>query len=155
MTLTKQGLALARSARVAHLATADKAARPHVIPLCFAFDGKQFYSPIDEKPKRTTKLKRLKNIAENPRVALVIDRYDEDWRKLGYVLLFGKARVLSSGKTHRRAVKLLRIKYRQYRSMAIDKLPMILIEPQRITQWNFSDQSKIQKRPRRRKSKIP
>jgi len=67
---------LIRSARVAHLATADKTGKPHVIPICFAFDGKRFFSPIDEKPKRSapTNLKRLKNIAENPNVALVIDK---------------------------------------------------------------------------------
>lgn len=127
---------LLHSARTAHLATADKSGQPHVIPICFAFDGKHFYSPIDEKPKRTIKLKRLKNIAENPNVALVIDRYDEDWRKLAYVLVFGKARVLLSGKTHRQAVKLLRRKYPQYRSMAIDTRPMIMITPVRLSTWD-------------------
>ena len=72
---------LIRSARVAHLATADAHGQPHVVPICFIFDGKNFYSPIDEKPKRVTasKLKRLRNIRENPQVALVIDRYDENW----------------------------------------------------------------------------
>src|SRR5512132_13720 len=112
---------LLRCARTARLATADKTAQPHVIPICFVFDGKHFYSPIDEKPKRTplAKLKRLKNICENPTVALVIDHYEEDWRKLGYVLIFGKARILRSGAKHRGAVKLLRKKYPQYRTMAI------------------------------------
>ncbi len=100
-------LALIRSARIAHLATSDKSGQPHVIPICFVCDGKVFYSPIDEKPKRTapTKLKRLKNIRENPNVALVIDHYDEDWRKLGYILIFGKARIFQSGEKHRRAVQ--------------------------------------------------
>jgi PPOX class probable F420-dependent enzyme len=147
---------LIRVARVAHLASADASGKPHVIPICFVFDGKQFFSPIDEKPKRAapTKLKRLKNIAENPNVALVIDRYDEDWRKLAYVLIFGTARVLRSGKIHRYAVNLLRKKYQQYRRMALDERPMIVIAPKKITAWTMSDQSKIQKRPRRRKSKI-
>ena len=106
---------LIRTARVAHLATADKSGKPHVIPICFVFDGKYFYSPIDEKPKRAAPatLKRLKNIRENPNVALVVDRYDEDWRKLAYVVIFGKARILQSGEKHRRAVKLLRKKYPQ------------------------------------------
>ncbi len=130
-------LRLIRSARVAHLATADKNGCPHVIPICFVFDGKYFYSPIDEKPKRTApeKLKRVKNIRENAQVALVVDHYDEDWRKLSYVLVSGKARVLLSGASHRKAVTLLRRKYSQYRKMRIDRLPIILIRPTRMTSW--------------------
>jgi PPOX class probable F420-dependent enzyme len=137
MSLTKKQLALIRAARVAHLATADRIGQPHVIPICFVFDGKNFYSPVDEKPKRVApqKLKRIRNILENPQVSLVIDHYDEDWRKLAYLLLFGKARVLSSGVKHRNAVRLLRRKYSQYREMTIDRLPMILIRPRRIRSW--------------------
>ena len=140
MSLTKKKLAFLRSARTAHLATSDKSGQPHVIPICFVFDGKQFYSPIDEKPKQTvpSKLKRLKNIRVNPQVALVIDRYDEDWRKLAYVLVFGKARIVQSGEKHRSAVKLLRRKYRQYRAMAIDERPMIAITANRIVSWGQS-----------------
>ena len=137
VSLTKKELAFLRSARVAHLATADKSGQPHVIPICFVCDGKHFFSPIDEKPKRAapTKLKRLQNIRENPQVALIIDRYDEDWRKLAYVLIFGKARILQSGEKHRQAVKLLRRKYPQYRRMAIDARPMIVITPKRVANW--------------------
>jgi PPOX class probable F420-dependent enzyme len=137
MRLSPHALRLIRSARVAHLATADAHGQPHVIPICFVFDGKYFYSPVDEKPKRAApqKLKRLKNIRENPRVALVIDHYDEDWRKLAYVLVTGKARVLLGGAKHRKAVNLLRRKYPQYRTMKIDRLPMILILPTRMTSW--------------------
>ncbi len=137
MLLTVAASRLLNSARVGHLATADKNGQPHVIPICFVFDGKIFYSPIDEKPKRAApaKLKRLRNIAENPHVALLIDRYDEDWRKLAYLLIFAKARLLRSGKLHRRAVTLLRRKYSQYRSMAIDQRPMIVITPMRIASW--------------------
>jgi PPOX class probable F420-dependent enzyme len=123
------------SARTAHLATADRSGQPHVIPICFVFDGKHFYSPIDEKPKRTTELKRLKNIRDNPKVSLVVDHYEEDWRKLGYVLVFGKARILNRGAKHSSAVKLLRRKYRQYREMAIGERPMIVVTPKRIVSW--------------------
>lgn len=128
---------LIRFARIAHLATADADGRPHVIPVCFAFDGKRFYSPIDEKPKRTEprKLKRLRNIQANPNVALVIDRYDEDWQKLAHVLVFGKARALLGGVNHREAVRLLRRKYPQYRSMSIDQRPLISITPEKIISW--------------------
>jgi len=135
--LTKKVLAFLRSARIGHLATSDKSGQPHVVPICFVFDGTDFFSPIDEKPKRTAprKLKRLKNIRENPRVSLVIDRYDEDWTKLGYVLVFGTARILSRGEKNRKAVRLLRRKYRQYRSMAIQERPMIVIRPSRVVSW--------------------
>jgi PPOX class probable F420-dependent enzyme len=137
VSLTKKELAFLRSARIAHLATADKSGQPHVIPICFVFDGKHFFSPIDEKPKRTApaKLKRLKNIAENPNAALVIDHYDEDWRQLVYVLIFGRARVIHRGIAHRQAARRLRRKYPQYRRMAIDARPMIVITPLRITAW--------------------
>jgi len=137
MRLTRNASRLIRSARTAHLATADKSGQPHVIPICFVFDGKHFFSPIDEKPKRTapTKLKRLKNIRENPQVALVVDYYDEDWRKLAYILIFGKARILHSGDKHRQAVELLRRKYPQYRHMAIAARPMIVITPKRLIRW--------------------
>ena len=137
MQLTPRASRFIRSARVAHLATADVDGVPHVIPICFVFDGKYFYSSIDEKPKRTApqKLKRLRNIAENPWVSLVIDRYDEDWSRLGYALVFGKARILSSGAKHDKAVQLLRKKYPQYRRMAIDRRPIICIATARVRCW--------------------
>jgi PPOX class probable F420-dependent enzyme len=137
MRLTRNALRLLRSARVAHLATADSAGQPLVIPICFVFDGNQIYSPIDEKPKRIAprKLKRLRNIEANPQVSLVLDRWDEDWRKLAYILVSGRARTLLSGQKHRRAVSLLRRKYRQYRSMAIDQRPMIVIRPLDVKIW--------------------
>ena len=129
-----------RSARIAHLATADRSGQPLVIPICFAFDGIEFFSPIDEKPKQISphKLKRLRNIAENPKVSLIIDRYDEDWQRLAYVLITGRAKILLRGTRHRRAVLLLRKKYPQYRRMAIDEKPIIVISPMRMKTWgNF------------------
>ena len=126
-----------RSARVARLATGDRNGRPHVIPICYAFDGKALYSPIDEKPKKISpvKLKRIKNIRENPRVAVVIDHYDENWKKLAYVLIRGRAKLLTRGKNYQRALLLLRKKYPQYRRMAIQERPMIHIRPTRVTIW--------------------
>ena len=126
-----------RSARVAHLATADEDGRPHVIPICYVFDGKEIYSPIDEKPKKIPPLllKRIKNIRANPSVSVVVDRYHDDWRKLAYVLIVGRARVLTKGPKHKRAVLLLRRKYPQYRRMAIHARPMIHIRPARVTSW--------------------
>jgi len=137
MRLNRNASRLVRTARIAHLATADRAGRPHVIPICFVFDEKYFFSPLDEKPKRVAaqKLKRVKNIEANPNVALVIDRYDENWQKLAYVLVTGAARIIFRGRRHSAAVSLLRKKYRQYRQMAIDKRPMIVVTPKTITGW--------------------
>jgi PPOX class probable F420-dependent enzyme len=137
LELSAGALRLVGAARVAHLATADSAGQPLVIPICFAFDGKEFFSPIDEKPKRVSpqRLKRLRNIEENSQVSLVIDRYDENWRKLAYILISGRATILRTGQKHRRAVSLLRRKYRQYHSMAIDQRPMIVIGPARVKVW--------------------
>ena len=137
MDLASKVKAFVRSARVAHLATADRKGRPHVIPICFAFDGKALYSPIDEKPKKISplKLKRIKNIRENPCVAVVIDHYDENWKKLAYVLITGRATILLAGQKHKKAALLLRRKYPQYRRMAIDQRPMIRIVPNYFRSW--------------------
>jgi PPOX class probable F420-dependent enzyme len=135
--LSPSVLRFIRVARVAHLATAGRNRQPHVIPICFVFDGKYFYSPIDEKPKRTSpaKLKRLINIQANPQTALVIDRYSELWKHLAYVLILGKAKILYRGAAHAQAVRRLRRKYPQYRQMAIHTRPMIQITPTRWTFW--------------------
>jgi len=137
MPASRKIAAFLHSARVAHLATADREGRPHVIPICFAFDGKALYSPIDEKPKRTSPLglKRVRNILENPHVAVVVDRYDENWKKLAYILIRGRARLLTRGENYRKAVFLLRRKYPQYRHMAIQDRPMIQIKPTRVKSW--------------------
>ena len=127
-----------REQRVARLATADRDGQPTVIPICYVFDGDNIYTPIDEKPKSVAagSLKRVRNIESNPRVALVIDEYSEDWSKLVYVLITGVAEIISPDVVeHGRAVGLLREKYRQYRSMAIDERPMIKITPTRIKRW--------------------
>jgi PPOX class probable F420-dependent enzyme len=135
--LSPSELRFIRAARVAHLATAGRNSQPHVIPICFVFDGKHFYSPIDEKPKRTTpaKLKRVRNLQENAQAAMVIDRYSEDWKKLAYVLIHGRAKILYSGAAHAEAVRRLRRKYPQYRQMAIHTRPMIQMTPIRWTLW--------------------
>ncbi len=135
--LRKKQAAFIRAARVAHLATADKSGQPLVIPICFAFDGQVLYSSIDEKPKQAHPLllKRIRNIRANPRVAVVVDRYDDDWRRLAYVLITGRAKVLFRGRKHKRAVLLLRRKYPQYRQMAIHERPIIRITPARIKSW--------------------
>ena len=135
--LSPQEVTRIKARRIAHLATADSRGVPHVVPICFAFDGDHFYSALDQKPKRTpvTRLKRVRNILSNPDVALVIDQYEEDWDHLWYVLVKGKAQLIQSGEEHYRAVELLREKYSQYRDMEVEKNPVIKITPTRITSW--------------------
>jgi len=127
--------------RVARLATADAAGRPSVIPICYVFDGASFYSAIDAKPKRVElrQLQRIRNIRANPNVALVIDDYSEDWSELAYVLIHGMAKVIEpddSLATEQAAIAALRLKYVQYRSMAIDRNPIIKIVPNRVRFWS-------------------
>jgi len=124
-------------ARVAHLATADAAADPHVIPVCFVYDGLSVYSVVDQKPKRVEamELRRVRNILMNPQVALVVDQYNEDWTALGYTLIKGRAEILSNGAEILVAIRLLREKYTQYQTMDIDDSPVIKIHPSRIIGW--------------------
>jgi len=124
--------------RVAHLATADASGKPHVVPVCFALVDQTVYIAIDEKPKRgdPLKLRRLRNIAENPRVAIVADVYDNaDWSRLGFVLVHASARVLNDGEEHARAIGALREKYAQYRHMALEERPVIAADIQAATTW--------------------
>jgi PPOX class probable F420-dependent enzyme len=126
-----------RDARVARLATADASGQPHVIPVCFAFDGTAIYVAIDEKPKKAApqRLRRVRNIMANPRVALVVDHYEEDWRRLRYTLVIGTAGVIDSGPDHRHGIALLREKYPQYRSMRLEDRPVLRISPGRTVTW--------------------
>lgn len=123
--------------RVARLATADAGGRPHVIPICFASDANTVYFTVDEKPKRRSgaPLKRISNMLENPRVALVVDRYEEDWTRLGWVMVQGRAEVLDSGDEHDRAQASLKARYRQLAGMQIDTLPVVAIRIERAISW--------------------
>ena len=130
-------IAFLRDARVGRLATADATARPLVVPICYAFDGARCFSAVDAKPKRTRNLRRLSNIAANPHVSLVVDRWDEDWSQLCWVIVEGRADVLTSGAEFTRAVDLLVTKYPQYRGLPLDRDggAVVAITPQRILAW--------------------
>lgn len=123
--------------RLAHLATSTKEGEPQVIPICYVYDEESFYSAIDEKPKRRdpTHLRRFLNIVENPSVALVIDRYEEDWGKLKYVTVRGLAEVLFAGAEYERAIYRLQEKYAQYHQMKLEGRPVIKIKPVSIFAW--------------------
>ena len=89
--------------RVGHLATADAGGAPFLTPVCFGLDGDTLYITIDEKPKRRdVPLKRVRNILGNPKTAFLVDRYDEDWTRLGWVMLRGRADILHDGGEHDR-----------------------------------------------------
>jgi PPOX class probable F420-dependent enzyme len=121
---------------VGHLATADSKGVPHVVPVCFAVAGATLYITIDEKPKRNDRpVKRLRNIAENPAVAIVVDRYDETWSELAWIMLRGQAEILTHGPEHGDAQALLRRRYPQLGPMRIEHLPVIAIRIGQVTEW--------------------
>jgi PPOX class probable F420-dependent enzyme len=125
-----------QAGRVAHLATASASGEPHVVPVCYACTGATLYVTIDEKPKRRDRpLKRLRNIAANPNVAVTVDRWDEDWRRLAWVMLRGRAEILLAGAEHDRAQALLRDRYPQYRAMDLSPLPVIALRIERVAAW--------------------
>ncbi len=121
------------ASRVAHLATAGRDGRPHVVPICFALDGETLYTAVDEKPKRTRRLKRLENIEANPRVEVLIDHYEDDWTKLWWVRLRGTARIVEDP----RAVDLLVAKYPQYAERRPEG-PVIAIDVEERSEWTSS-----------------
>lgn len=131
---------LLRDGRVGRLATADAAGRPLVVPVCYAFDGERVYSAVDAKPKRTRALRRLRNIADNPHVSLVVDDYDEEWTRLRYVIVEGRADVLAGGSEFAQAVDLLVAKYPQYRTFHLPRESgtLIRITPTRILHWRWA-----------------
>lgn len=123
-------------ARVAHLATADRSARPHLVPLVFAFDGDTLVSAVDHKPKRSIALRRLSNIAENPQVAVLADAYSEDWERLWWARADGTARILDrSSAEARRAWQRLVERYGQYRGRE-PAGALIAVDVQRWSGWS-------------------
>ena len=128
--------------RVARLATADATGKPHAVPVCFAVAPTSILIALDEKPKGVpvTDLKRVKNILENPEVALISDHYAEDWSLLAFVMVRGRARLLEPDtEEHAAAVRLLRGKYHQYEAMRIEDNPVIAIRPEKAVSWGSLD----------------
>jgi PPOX class probable F420-dependent enzyme len=122
---------------VAVLATVGADGKPHAVPICFAFDGDFIYFAIDHKPKRTTDLKRLQNIAANPGVAVLVQNYEHDWNRLWWVRADGTAHVLEGSERSARAVALLVDRYSQYREQP-PQGPVVEIGINRLTGWSAS-----------------
>jgi PPOX class probable F420-dependent enzyme len=121
------------SAEVARLATADASARPHLVPIAFVLDGDRVYSAVDAKPKRTTALRRLANVRENPAVALLVDHYEDDWDALWWVRADGLGRVLDpDAEEARRAIALLRARYPQQRATGA----VLAVDVERWSGWS-------------------
>ena len=132
-----EAAAFVAARRVGRLATADERGRPHVVPVCYAFDGRRFYTAVDRKPKRRPArgLKRVLNVLANPNVALVVDDYSEDWAELAYVLVHGSAELLEDGEERAAAETLLRDKYPQYRELLDPGCAVIAITPTKTVAW--------------------
>jgi PPOX class probable F420-dependent enzyme len=143
MAMANEMAAMLQSFRVGHLATADAEGVPHLVPICFVYDGQAVYTAIDHKPKRATgyRMKRIRNMLENPRVTFLIDHYEEDWRRLSYVMIQGHAQILESGPERQRALALLEDKYAQYRErqLAQETGLVIKIVPDSIRHWAWKE----------------
>jgi PPOX class probable F420-dependent enzyme len=122
------------AARVGRLATVTPHGRPHVVPVCFALHDGRIFTAVDAKPKATRALARLENVHATGRASLLVDHYDEDWRKLWWVRVDGAAEVLESD----RAVDALAAKYPQYRAER-PAGPLIAIAPERWRSWVASE----------------
>ena len=123
--------------RVARLATVGADGQPHVVPIVYAYDGERLYTPIDEKPKKVgaTRLRRVRDIQDNPAVAAVIDDYREEWEQLAWVQVRGTARILTEGKQYATGLGLLMAKYSQYQDMPLSGRPLIAMAIEEVVGW--------------------
>jgi PPOX class probable F420-dependent enzyme len=126
-------------ARVARLATVTRENAPHLVPVCFALDGERIVSVVDEKPKRTTSLRRLDNVRRNPAVSLLVDDYDEDWTQLWWVRADGRGRVVEPGTELDELLAPLVEKYRDHYGPQPPEGPAIVVDVDRWVGWSATD----------------
>jgi PPOX class probable F420-dependent enzyme len=125
------------AAPVARLATADRSGRPHVVPCTFAVDAEGWIvTGVDSKPKSSPRLRRLRNIAENPRVSLLADHYADDWIQLWWARADGTATIEETGAEHSGHWELLRARYPQYSGQVLTG-PVIVVTVESWTGWEF------------------
>mgnify|MGYP006177134201 CR=1 FL=1 len=125
------------SQRIARLATTDIFGQPHLIPVCFIYTNGLFFSVIDQKPKNVLamQLKRIRNISKNPKVALLFDRYREQWDELAYVMVQGTAKIIETETEKNHLLEFFGRKYHQYTSMDLKQAPLIEITPRKFLEW--------------------
>ena len=138
LKLDQKTMTLIKRAKVARLATVDQKSHPYVVPVVFVFHENSFFIPLDEKVKTVNarKLKRVKNIEKNPNVTLLIDEYQNDWKKLFFLMIHGKATV-TDGKNSKimdKVHKLLISKYPQYKKIGVGN-SCIKINTTKVTFW--------------------
>ena len=135
--LSDEEIRFVASARVGRLATSTADGLPHVVPVCFVLVEDSIYIGLDAKPKTVDvlKLRRVRNITSNPRSALIVDRYSDDWSRLGYVLITADATLVSDDRERVSAIEVLRHKYVQYRTLLPDDAPVIRLRAKRVTSW--------------------
>jgi PPOX class probable F420-dependent enzyme len=141
-------------ARVARLATLNEDGTIHIVPIVFANDSTRIYFAVDNKPKKTKNLRRLANIRRNPNATILIDKYSEDWAKLSFVMIYARAKIISSndrnGKRNhesRIALRLLKQKYPQYRTgdflpSRTESITLVSLTPSKIVAWDAESASK-------------
>jgi PPOX class probable F420-dependent enzyme len=122
------------TARIARLATTDPDGRPHLVPIVFAIEGDTLYSAVDRKPKTSRTLRRIENARVRPDVTILVDHYEENWGRLWWIRLRGRARVLDDGDERTRALELLRAKYEQYRAEPPDG-PVLAVDIDAVREW--------------------
>ena len=140
LKLNQKTMTLIKGAKVVRLATVDQKSHPYVIPVVFVFYENSFFIPLDEKIKtvNSKKLKRVKNIEKNPNVTLLIDKYQNDWKNLFFLMIQGKAKMIDgNSKLMDKIHKLLISKYPQYKKIGIGN-SCITINPTKVTFWNNS-----------------
>ncbi len=141
LKLNQKTMTLIKGAKVARLATVDQKSHPYVVPVVFVFHENSFFIPLDEKVKTVNarKLKRVKNIEKNPNVTLLIDKYQNNWKKLFYLMIHGKATITDckNSKSMDKIHKLLISKYPQYKKIGVGN-SCITINPTKVTYWNNS-----------------
>ena len=123
--------------RIGHLATADVSGIPSVVPVCFALENDTLYTALDDKPKRTRRPRRVRDLEANPHVAFIADRYDEEWSRLGWVMIRGEAHTLESSKEFESGCELLRRRYPQYATMTLS--PLVVIRILAVRSWGNMD----------------
>jgi PPOX class probable F420-dependent enzyme len=123
------------SSAVARLATVRPDGAPHVVPLVFALVESTVYSAVDAKPKRTSALQRLANVRVEPRCALLVDHYEDDWSRLWWVRADGTAAVVDQPPAAHPGLAALAERHPQYREQP-PAGPLLVVTVQQWSGWS-------------------